>query len=67
MDALIHPGDYIIADLDGVVCLPKDLAERAIGLIPSQVEADQRMAKAIKDGVTFSEASKKYRSQVKQP
>lgn len=67
MDVTINAGDYIIGDLDGVVCLPKHLAEKAIDLIPSQVEADEKMAEDIKNGSTFSDASKKYRSSVKQP
>lgn len=66
-DTIIHPGDYLIADLDGVVCLPKDLAEQAIDLIPSQAGADDNMAAAIREGMTFSDASKKYRASVKYP
>lgn len=66
-EAIISPGDYLIADLNGVVCLPQGLAEQAIDLIASQVEADENMAADIKKGVTFSEASKKHRANVKQP
>jgi hypothetical protein len=50
-----------------VVCLPQDLAEQALDLIASQVEADEKMAEEIKKGATFQEASKKWRSGVKQP
>lgn len=66
-DTTIYPGDILIADLNGVVCLPQGLAEQAIDLIGSQVEADERMAADIKNGITFSEASKKHRAGVKQP
>ncbi|CAK7231109.1 hypothetical protein SEUCBS140593_007814 [Sporothrix eucalyptigena] len=60
-DVTIQPGDYIVADLNGVVVLPKALAEKAIPLIQPQVSADEQMAEAIKGGMTFVEASKKFR------
>lgn len=66
-DSIINPGDYLIGDINGVVCLPKGLAEQAIDLIASQVEADENMAKDIRNGSTFSDASKKHRANVKQP
>ncbi|EMR66339.1 putative ribonuclease e inhibitor rraa dimethylmenaquinone methyltransferase protein [Eutypa lata UCREL1] len=60
-EAEIRPGDYIIADLNGVVVLPAELAEQALPLMKKQVEADDQMAVAIKGGMSFSEASKKFR------
>lgn len=57
----IRPGDYIVADLNGVVVLPKALAAQAIPLMAPQVAADEKMAEAIKGGMTFVEASKKFR------
>lgn len=47
--------------------LPQGLAEKAIDLIASQVEADEKIAADIKAGSTFAEASKKHRANVKQP
>ncbi|KAI1800906.1 RraA-like protein [Daldinia bambusicola] len=60
-DMDIRPGDYLIADLNGVVVLPANLAEQALPLMKKQVEADDKMAKAITQGMSFSEASKKFR------
>lgn len=37
-DAIIHPGDILIGDINGVVCLPQSLAEKALDLIQSQVD-----------------------------
>ncbi|MCJ1428908.1 hypothetical protein MMC29_006819 [Sticta canariensis] len=65
--AIIHPGDYLIADLNGVVLLPKHLAQRAIELLISQVEADERVAEDLKRGRAFSEAAKEHRASVKMP
>lgn len=60
-DVTIRPGDYIVADLNGVVVLPRDLAEQALALMPPQVAADEQMAAAIREGMLFVEASKKFR------
>ncbi|OTA58592.1 RraA-like protein [Hypoxylon sp. EC38] len=57
----IRPGDYLIADLNGVVVLPVELAEQALPLMQKQVEADDKMAIEIKKGMTFTDASKKFR------
>jgi regulator of RNase E activity RraA len=61
-DIAINPGDYLIGDVNGVVALPKELAEQALPLMEKQVEADSKMAIAIQNGMTFAEASKKFRS-----
>ncbi len=66
-EASISPGDYLIGDLNGVVCLPKTLAEQAVSLIESQVEADDRTAQDIKAGKTFAGSSEKHRASVKRP
>ena len=64
---IIHPGDYLIGDLNGVVCLPKDLAEKAIELMGSQLEADDRIAGDLEQGRSFQDASKEHRANVKKP
>lgn len=61
----INPGDYLIGDLNGVVCLPKALADKVIALIPSQVEADEMVASDIAKGIPFAAASKERRAGVK--
>lgn len=66
-DSIINPGDILIADLNGVVCLPQGLAEQAIDLIASQVEADENVAADIKKGIAVAESMKKHRGNVKRP
>lgn len=61
VDTMIYPGDYIVADLNGVVVLPQGLAEEVLPLMAKQVEADSKMAAEIKNGMTFVEASRKFR------
>lgn len=66
-DSYIYPGDILIADLNGVVCVPQQLAEQAVDLIASQVEADEKVAEDIRNGVPVAESMKKHRAHVKQP
>lgn len=61
VDVEIRPGDYIIGDLNGVVLLPKELAEEALPLIKKSVEADDQMMVAVQNGMGFEEASKTFR------
>jgi len=61
-DMTIRPGDYLIGDINGVVVLPKELAEAALPLMAKQVAADSAMAAEIAKGMSFTEASKKFRS-----
>lgn len=57
----IRPGDYLMGDLNGVVVLPVELAEQALVLMKKGVEADDKMAQGIKNGMSFVEASKEFR------
>ncbi|TGJ84812.1 hypothetical protein E0Z10_g3986 [Xylaria hypoxylon] len=57
-DMEIRPGDYLIADINGVVVLPVELAEKALPLMQKQVEADEKMAAEIKKGMSFVEATR---------
>lgn len=60
-DVTINPGDYLIGDLNGVVVLPKELAEKVLPLMAKQADADAKMAVEIRKGMTFTEAGKKFR------
>jgi len=58
---MIKPGDYIIADLDGVVRLPAELAEECLAAIPAIVEADVKCAEGIRQGRSVQEVFKEFR------
>ena len=49
------------ADINGVVCLPKDLGEQALELLPSLLEADALIAKDIDAGVSAGYSFKERR------
>lgn len=48
--------------MNGVVVLPAADAEKALPLMKKQVEMDDQMAVAVKGGMSFVEASTKFRS-----
>lgn len=60
-DVWIKPDDYIIADLNGVVCLPQELAEQVLEAIPAIAEADAKCAEAIKGGGSVETAFREFR------
>lgn len=60
-DMEIRPGDYLVADVNGVVVLPVELADKALPLMRKQVEADSKMAAEIAKGMSFVEAGRKFR------
>ena len=61
-DVWVRPGDYIIADLNGVVCIPEALVEDALRAVPRIVEADKKCADGIKHGRTVEEVFREFRS-----
>jgi regulator of RNase E activity RraA len=66
-DAVIYPGDILVGDVNGVVCIPQSMAEKALDLIQSQVDADDKVAADIQKGRAVAEAMKEHRAGVKQP
>lgn len=53
----VHPGDYIVADVNGVVCVPQEVAQRVVEVARKGKEIDERCMEDIKAGkgiqVTF--------------
>ena len=53
----VHPGDYIVADVDGVVCIPQEDVQKVVETARRGREVDERCMKDIKAGkgiqVTF--------------
>jgi len=57
----LEPGDLIVADRDGVVCVPRDLESKAIELATKGREIDARCMEDIKAGKGVKESFTKYR------
>lgn len=46
----IHPGDLILADLDGVVVVPVEHAEKCLEICEKRFEIDEQTMAALKEG-----------------
>lgn len=57
----IHPGDILLADIDGVVCVPQDLIERVVRRCETSREIDEKCMEDIKAGNPIKETFKKWR------
>lgn len=57
----INPGDIIVADEDGVVCVPQELADRVIVTATKAQEVDERCLQDILAGKGVKETFKKHR------
>ena len=53
---LVQPGDLILADDDGVVVIPIDLAEEAITLGEEKIRGENLVRKALAEGMSVTEA-----------
>lgn len=51
----VHPGDYIIGDMDGVIVLPQQYAEKAIELAKRITDIETEMEQAINSGKPMKE------------
>lgn len=49
-DAVVHPGDLIAADSDGVVCIPAAVAAEVIGAAEALAAAESRALAATREG-----------------
>jgi len=57
----VYPGDYIIADADGVVCVPQKILGKVIETARKGKEVDERCMKDIKAGKGIQATFKTHR------
>ncbi|MBY0513509.1 MAG: RraA family protein [Gemmataceae bacterium] len=57
---LVHPGDLVLADHDGVVVVPLAAAEEVLRLAEEKVSGENLVRKALAGGMTTAEAFAKY-------
>jgi regulator of RNase E activity RraA len=57
---LVHPGDLILADDDGVVAIPQTVAEQALALAEEKVRGENLVRKALVEGMPVAEAFRRY-------
>jgi 4-hydroxy-4-methyl-2-oxoglutarate aldolase len=56
----IMPGDYIVADLDGVLVIPQNIAEEVISKAEEVVRTENLVRKAIMDGMHPLDAYRQF-------
>ena len=61
VDATISPGDWIVGDLNGVICVPRTIAAKVVEFLPQLGEVERRVEADIDDGIPFAVASKEHR------
>jgi 4-hydroxy-4-methyl-2-oxoglutarate aldolase len=59
-DVQIRTGDFVLADIDGIVVVPAEKAEAVIDAVEKVVNTENLVRKAILDGVSPREAYLKY-------
>lgn len=59
-DVRIHPGDYTLADRDGIVVIPKDKIEEILDAAEKAINTENLVRKAILEGTDPREAYLKY-------
>ena len=58
----VNPGDLLLADEDGVVCIPKQLEQEVLRMAELGREVDARCLKDIQAGVGVEESFRRHRS-----
>jgi len=56
----VSPGDLVVADIDGVVVVPKDVAEEAVNNALDVVSRESRTRDELRDGAGLYDVYKKY-------
>ena len=59
-DVIIHNGDYVMADIDGVVIIPKNNTEDILQKSENLINTESQVRKAIREGMDPQEAYIKY-------
>ena len=55
-DVKVSRGDYLIADIDGVVIIPADMAEEGVTAVENVMQTEDRVRAAIRNGSSPKEA-----------
>jgi len=60
----VNPGDLLVADEDGVVCVPKLLEKEVLRVASQGREIDARCLKDIQSGVSVAESFRRHRGKL---
>lgn len=59
-DVLVHPGELVFADFDGIVVIPKEVEQKVFQLAHEKVGAENSTRKELLEGKTLQEVYQKY-------
>lgn len=59
-DVEIRPGDVLVGDVDGVVCVPRSVAETVLERAEAIVETEDEVREAVREGTDPLEAYEEY-------
>jgi regulator of RNase E activity RraA len=59
---VIHPGDFVFGDIDGVVVIPKDMTMDVLVAAEGIFERESGMREELRRGVSVTDAYAKYGS-----
>jgi 4-hydroxy-4-methyl-2-oxoglutarate aldolase len=61
-ETVIHPGDFVFGDIDGVVIVPKDVTLEILAAAEDVFERESGMREELRRGVSVKDAYSKYGS-----
>jgi regulator of RNase E activity RraA len=56
----VRPGDMMVGDGTGIICVPIEIAEEVLTMAKKMDEQDKQGIEEIRQGLTFTEALRKY-------
>lgn len=59
-DVLVHPGDLVLADYDGIVVVPRVVATDALEKAEEKVRGENMVRKKLAEGMSATEAFRRY-------
>lgn len=59
-EVLVHPGELVFADFDGIVVVPGEVEERVVALAHKRVEKESLTREELRQGATLRDVFAKY-------
>ncbi len=59
-DVMVHEGDIVLADIDGVVVIPQAIEDNVIDLSFEKVKAEDTVREELLQGALLGDVFKKY-------
>ena len=59
-EVLVHPGELVFADFDGIVVIPRDVEEQALTIAQDKVAKESQTRTMLQEGKTLREAYDTY-------